>query len=131
MTNDELDRTVLHFLLRCQGKAHSADRWSLVEQVFGEPVPLEERNDDNLRDREIRYSVNRLRMAGHLICDLGNGAGRWMAATEDEFWEFYNYYIKPIKSRADVARAMKKAALEKFPDLLQPSLFDLAEMEQV
>lgn len=81
MTNDELDRTVLHILLRHQGKA--------------------------------------------------NRIGRWMASTEAEFWEFYSYYVKPIKSRADVARALKKAALEKFPNLMQPSLFDYVEMESV
>lgn len=131
MTNDELDRNVLHFLLRCQGKANRIDRWGLVERVFGKPVPPEERHDDNLLDRDIRYAVGRLRAQGHLICDLGDGAGRWMAATEKEFWEFYGYYIKPIKSRADIARALKKSAQAKFPNLMQPTLFDLAEMESL
>ena len=86
-------------------------------------------NDDNFYDREIRYSVGRLRTEGHLICDLGDGAGRWMAANEKEFWEFYSYYVKPIKSRAETIRAMKKAAEQKWPNLMQPSLFDMAEME--
>lgn len=131
MTNEELDRTVLHILLRHQGKANRIDRWELVEQVYGGPVLPEYQNDDNFYDREIRYSVGRLRAEGHLICDLGDGAGRWMASTEAEFWEFYSYYVKPIKSRADVARALKKAALKKFPNLMQPSLFDYAEMESV
>lgn len=129
MTNEELDRTVLHIMLHHVGKNHRVERWELVEQVFGTPVPLEEQNDDNPLDRDIRYSVGRLRAQGKLICDLGDGAGRWMAATDTEFWEFYGYYVKPIKSRAEVARAMKKAAMEQFPNLLQPSLFDVAEME--
>lgn len=131
MINDELDRSVLHFLLRHQGKLNRVDRWELVAQVFGEAVPPEEQNDDNLRDREIRYAVGRLRKQGYLICDLGDGAGRWMASNADEFWEFYHYYVKPIKAKADVARALKKAALEQFPDMMQLSLFDYAEMESV
>lgn len=131
MTNDELDRAVLHFILRCQGKGNAVGRWELVEQVFGEPVPVEEQNDGNLRDREIRYAVGRLRKQGYLICDLGDGAGRWMAASADEFWEFYSYFVKPIKAKSEVARALKKSAEKQFPNLMQPSLFDYAEMESV
>lgn len=131
MTNDELDRTVLHILLRHQGKANRIDRWELVEQVYGGPVLPEYQNDDNLQDRDIRYAVGRLRKQGYLICDLGDGAGRWMASTAEEFWEFYSYYVKPIKAKAEVARALKKAAAEQFPNLMQPRLFDYAEMESV
>lgn len=125
------DRTVLHILLRHQGKANAIDRWELVKDVFGEPVLPAFQNDDNLSDRDIRYSVGRLREAGHLICDLGNGKGRWMAANEEEWWEFYSYYVKPIKSRAEVIRAMKKAALDRWPDLMQPTLFDLDSLEVI
>ena len=131
MTNEELDREVLFILLRHQGKENRVDRWELVERVFGEPVEPLLRNDNNLYDRDIRYAVGRLRAAGHLICDLGDGAGRWMAATEKEFWEFYGYFIKPIKSRSDVARALKTSAQKRWPNLMQPSLFDLADMESV
>lgn len=131
MTNDELDRAVLHILLRHQGKQNRIERWELVAQVFGGPVLPEFQNDDNACDRDIRYTVGRLRAEGYLICDLGDGAGRWIAATEKEFWEFYGYYVKPIKSKADVARAMVKAAKARWPNLMQPKLFDLAEMESV
>lgn len=127
--NKELDNKVLHIMLQHPGKDRRVDRWDLVEQVFETVVPLEERNDDNLLDRMIRYSVGRLRAAGYLICDLGDGAGRWMASNEKEFWEFYGYYVKPIKARADVAKALKKAAQERWPNLNQPSLFDAVEME--
>lgn len=129
MTNENLDRAILFILLRHQGKENRIDRWDLVEQVFGVPVEPAYRNDDNLYDRDIRYAVGRLRAAGHLICDLGDGAGRWIAATEKEFWEFYGYYIKPIKSRADIARALKESARKRWPNLMQPSLFDFADME--
>lgn len=127
MTNDELDRIVLRILLRHAGKENRIGRWDLVQQVFGEPVLPDNQNDDNLYDREIRYAVGRLRSGGHLICDLGDGAGRWMASSEQEFWEFYTYYIKPIRARASVAREMKKAAMKRFPNLLQPSLFTVVE----
>ena len=131
MTDEQLDREVLFILQQHQGKENRVDRWELVERVFGEPVEPLLRNDNNLYDRDIRYAVGRLRAAGHLICDLGDGAGRWMAATEKEFWEFYGYFIKPIKSRSDVARALKEAARKRWPNLMQPSLFDLADMESV
>lgn len=76
MTNDDLDRKVLYSLLNHQGKENRIGRWELVEQVFGDEVPPEFQNDDNLLDRDIRYAVSRLRGAGHLICDMGDGAGR-------------------------------------------------------
>ena len=123
-TDDDLDREVLFQLGFHVGKENAVERWALVEKIHGVAVPIEQRNDDNLLDREIRYSVGRLRMRGYLICDLGSGTGRWIAATAEEFWEFYSYYTKPIKARADVARALKAAALVKFPNLNQPSLFD-------
>src|SRR5688572_27411909 len=123
------DLKVLHILLTHQGKDHKIGRWELVEKVYGEPVPVDQQNDGNLKDREIRYSVARLRSQGYLICDLGDGTGRWMAANPDEFWEFYNFYISPIKARAEVIRSMKKAATDRWPDLAQLSLFDLKEVE--
>lgn len=130
-TDDELDHIVLYILKMHEGKENRVDRWDLVQKVFGKPVPAELRNDDNMDDRMIRYSVGRLRAAGHLICDLGDGDGRWIAASESELWEFYSYYVKPIKTKADVARALKKAAMQKWPDLMQPSLFDLSAVESV
>lgn len=123
MDNEKLDHQVLFILEMHKGKANRIDRWDLVEKVTGERVPEPFRNDDHPADRDIRYSVGRLRKAGHLICDLGDGSGRWMAANEAEFWEFYRYYVKPIEARAEVARALKAAAREQFPNLLQPSLF--------
>lgn len=127
MTNDELDLAVIHILFGHVGKANRVERWDLVRQVFGTAAPLSMQNDDHPQDREIRYAVSRLRRRGYLICDLGDGNGRYLAANENEFWELYNYYVKPIKARAEVARALKKAAAQKFPNLLQPSLFTVIE----
>lgn len=101
-TNEDLDKMVLYFLSRHVGENNKIERWALVERVFGSPVPLAMRTNDNKQDRDIRESVRRLRNQGHLICDMGDGDGRWIAQT---------------------ARAMKRAAAQKFPNLLQPSLF--------
>lgn len=125
LTDEQLDSEVLYVLGWHVGQNNAIDRWDLVEKVFGQPVPMELRNDDNLQDRDIRYSVGRLRIKGHLICDLGDGNGRWLAENEAEFWKFYSYYVKPIQARAEIARAMKDAAMRQWPNLLQPNLFDL------
>lgn len=122
-TDEQLDKFLLYVLGQHIGKEKAVERWTLVETVFGEHVPAPFRNDDHPQDRDIRYAVSRLRKQGHLICDLGNGVGRYIAANEAEFWELYNYYIKPIKARAEVARAMKRAAEQRWPNVLQPSLF--------
>lgn len=131
LTDEQLDKNVLFWLEKHIGKDNAIERWQLVELVYGAPVPLPLRNDDHPQDRDIRYSVGRLRSQGHLICDLGDGNGRWIAASEKEFWEFYGYYVKPIKARADVARAMKSAAVKRWPNLMQPSLLDMASIEAV
>ena len=131
MTNEELDRALLYVLGQHIGKAKAVERWDLVEIIFGEHVPEQFRNDDNPQDREIRYSVGRLRAAGHLICDLGNGNGRYIAANENEFWELYNFYVKPIKARAEIARAMKKAAIKRWPNAMQFNMFTNADDVEV
>jgi hypothetical protein len=120
-TDEQLDRELLYILNQHIGKEQAIPRWDLVAKIYG-PVMLHERNDKNPRDRAIRYSVSRLRAKGHLICDLGNGRGRYMAANESEFWEMYTSYVRPFASRAKVAQALKKAAESKWT--LQMSLPD-------
>lgn len=123
-TDEQLDKNVLYFLSKPGVTFENRlDRWELVKQVFGEFVPEHQRNDDHPLDRNIRESVSRLRMAGHLICDMGDGKGRWVATSEEEFWKFYARFVKPISATARTARALKKAAEQKFPKLNQPSLF--------
>lgn len=126
LNDQELDRQVLHLITQHVGKANAIDRWVMVEKLFGAEA-VEPQSDDNIWDREIRYSVNRLRLAGWHICDLGDGHGRYIAQNEAEFWEWYGSYAKPLKSRADILRAVKKSAMERWPNLLQPSLFNLDE----
>lgn len=121
-TDEKLDEMVLYFLSKHVGKNNRIERWTLVERVFGVHVPEFERNDANRMDRDIRHSVRRLRNKGHLICDMGEGGGRWLAETKEEFWEFYAYFIKPIASKAQTARAMKKSADLQF-NILQMPMF--------
>jgi hypothetical protein len=128
-TEEQLDKYLLYVLGQHIGKEKAVERWDLVETVFGEHVPAHLRNDGNPLDRDIRYAVGRLRLQGHLICDLGNGNGRYIAANEKEFWELYNFYVKPIRARAEVARAMKKAALQKWSDVMQISMFSADDVE--
>jgi len=122
MSDEELDKMVLYFLSSHVGENNKIDRWALAERVYGVSIPAIERNDKNSLDRNVRESVSRLRNKGELICDVGNGQGRWMAANIDEFWKFYAYFVSPISAKANTARILKKSALQKF-NQLQPSLF--------
>jgi len=131
LDNDQLDREVLFILNQHIGKENAIDRWLMVFDVFGERVLPAQQNDAHPLDRAIRYSINRLRKQSHLICDLGDGNGRYLAANEEEFWEQYRYYASPIKERAEVLHAMKKAAQAKWPNVLQPSLFDAFEFMEI
>lgn len=121
-------KDIMHYHV---GKERAINRWELVRRVYDVTVPTSEQNDDHPLDRDIRYAVARLRAQGHFICDLGDGNGRWIAKDENEFWEFYFYYIKPIRTRADVARSLKEAAKRKWPNILQPSLFNFDDLEVV
>lgn len=124
MSDDELDGNVEFFLNQHIGEESKIDRWKLVEKVFTCIVPEHLRNDDHPQDRLIRESVSRLRKRGVLICDMGDGDGRWLAKNWDEFARFYSYFVKPISSKAQTARALLKSARAKFPNSLQPSLFE-------
>jgi hypothetical protein len=59
---------------------------------------------------------------------MGDGKGRFIASTEEEYRAFRSSYLKPLVSRAQVVHAMDKHAVEKWPNVLQPALFDLASL---
>ena len=125
MSDTELDHALLYVLRQHVGKENAISRWDMVEIIYGQHVPEPFRNDKNDLDRSIRYAVSRLRIEGHFICDMGNGDGRYLAKDEKEFWTFYSFFISPIESRVTAAKAMKKAAIKKWPNALQPALFDI------
>lgn len=133
-TDEQLDKEVLYILKQHVGQANAIDRWEMVAKIYGTEAALRQ-DDNNAWDREIRFSVGRLRMKqsdlGLVICDLGNGAGRYLAANETEAWEFYRSYISPLKTRADTAKAIKKAVLHIWPNSLQMSLFDEISIDEL
>lgn len=123
ISDDELDGEIIAIMKWHVGKGNAITRWQLVREVFGAEVPMHLQNDDNKEDRAIRLAVSRLRKNGHFICDLGNGEGKYLAANEDEFWQLYNRYAKPVMAGLQTLQAMKKAAEGRWPNVLQPSLF--------
>jgi hypothetical protein len=128
LTDDELDKRIERILCDHQGKERSVRRWDLVVEIFGAGFDLP-RNDTNVYDRRVRESVERLRNHGWLILNLNDGRGRYLCATEEEYWEFRMKYVQQVKSIAAVIRCMDSAARRKYPNLLQPSLFDLESLE--
>jgi hypothetical protein len=127
MTEEELDKTVKFFMRQHQGRENAVERWSLVVKVFGVGSDIP-RTDDNPSDRLIREAVSRLRTHGVMICDMGDGRGRFVATTEDEWRAFRSSYLKPLVSRASVIRAMDKHAVKVWPNLLQPALFEIDDL---
>jgi hypothetical protein len=132
LSDDELDKKLERIFVWHQGKEKAIKRWDLVVEVFGPNSDLP-RNDTNTYDRQVRDAVERLRNHGWLILNLNDGRGRWLCASEQEYWEFRSVFVKQVKSIAASIRAMDKTAALKYPNLLQPSLFDLDEltMEEV
>lgn len=127
LTDDELDERLKRLFVLHQGKEQAIKRWELVTSVYGVGADLPQ-NDDNLQDRGIRSAVERLRSHGWLILDMADGRGRYLCTTEEEYWEFRTRYLKPLRARANTIHSMDKAAVLKFPNLLQPSLFELDEL---
>lgn len=124
MTDDELDEKLRKLFHVHQGKENAIKRWDLVVDMFGPGSDLP-RTDANPYDRKVRDGVERLRNHGVLILNLNDGRGRYLCANEAEYHEFRQVYVKQVKSIAAVLRTMDKQAVRVYPNILQPSLFDL------
>jgi hypothetical protein len=124
MSDEELDDKLEKLFQLHQGKVNAIKRWDLVVAVFGVGSDIP-RTDANTCDRQIRDAVERLRSHGILILNLNDGRGRYLCSNEDEYHEFRNVYVKQLMSISAVIRTMDKQAVRVFPNLLQPSLFDL------
>ena len=120
-TDDQLDAEVLFWLKQHRGKSNPIGRWELVVRIFGLGSD-HPRTDDNMHDREIRWSVERLRKSGALICDMGDGAGRFLPETVEEYRAFRAKFRSRAFAIIDTIHEMDKAAEQEFPDLLQPKL---------
>ncbi len=117
----ELDTELRRILTEHCGHQSAIERWTLVSRIFGADA-AHPRNDDNFADRRIRESVARLRGTGMLICDLGDGHGRYLATTADEYRAFRSRYGSAAFQVMETLRAMDQAANQKFPNSLQPAL---------
>jgi len=121
MTDEQLDAEVLFQLKQHVGRSRPIGRWELVAKILGPVVP-QAQNDNNPADRMIRKSVERLRKQGVLICDMGDGIGRYLAATVEEYRLFRAMYGSRAYEVIATIQEMDKAAEDEFPDLLQPRL---------
>jgi hypothetical protein len=130
LTEEELDQRLKSLFALHQGKANAIKRWDLVIAIFGAGSDLP-RTDANGYDRQIRDGVERLRNHGVLILNLNDGHGRYVSASQAEYLEFRNVYVKQVKSIAAVLRTMDKQAVRVYPNILQPALFDLDEVTRV
>ena len=119
--DDDLDRMVFRVLIRHWGKANAVKRWELVAQICGEEAAAVQ-SDENSHDRRIRKSKERLRRQGHIICDLGDGSGCFMAATEEEYQAFRSAYGSHAFPILETIREMDKAAQRQWPNAMQPRL---------
>lgn len=124
-SDDELDRHVLFFLRQHVGKGSPIGRWELVARLYG-PDACFPQNDNNFADRQIREAVARLRKQGVLICDMGDGKGRYLASSLEEYQGFRKYYGSSAFEKLEAIRAMDKAAgqewAEEMADQRQPRL---------
>jgi len=130
LTDEELDARLRGLLKLHVGKEQAIKRWDLVIAVFGVGSDLP-RTDANSYDRQIRDGVERLRNHGVLILNLNDGRGRYVSASEDEYWEWRNIFVKQVRSIAGTIRAMDRFAEHAYPNLLQPALFNLDEVTRV
>ena len=71
ISEQQLDAEVLFQLKQHRGRNNPIGRWQLVAKIYG-PEAMHPQNDDNMADRQIRESVERLRKSGALICDMAD-----------------------------------------------------------
>ena len=121
LDQDQLDQEVLFQIKQHVGRKNPIGRWEMVAKIYG-PAACFPDNDNNLYDRRIRDSVSRLRRRGALICDMGDGAGRYMAETAEEYQAFRQKYGSRAYEVLETLREMDKAAEKEFKNALQPRL---------
>jgi hypothetical protein len=127
MTDTELEEKLKRVLAAHVGRENAIPRWELVVECFGPGSDIP-RTDDNLYDRAVRVGVERLRIDhGVFVLDMNDGRGRFLARDDKEYWAFRVTYLKPLQARARVIKALDGHARQKWPNLMQPSLFDIPE----
>ena len=119
MTDPELDRALAFILHQHNGRANAITREELLRRVHGEIV--QHVTDDNAQDRKIREGIERLRNAGHLVCNMGGGY--FIAATPQEWQAFRALYGSGAFSILRTIGNLDRAAAERWPDPLQERMF--------
>ena len=101
-----------------------------MRRIYGDDAVSDEtENDENLYDRAVRKSIERLRQAGQHICNRGNGAGYYIADSREEYERFKEYYLGPAYPKFMAAKKMDEAADARWGKPIkqapqgQPSLF--------
>jgi hypothetical protein len=120
-SDEQLESEVLFLLKQHVGKGNPIGRWEMVVRLYGAGADVP-RSDDNFADRAIREAVERLRRRGVLICDMGDGRGRYLASSVDEYQEFRRRYGSAAFKTMATIHDMDEAAEQQWPNSLQPRL---------
>lgn len=95
-STEAFQRELLFVIYQHKGRENTIDRWSLVRRLFGaESVPAGEESDSNPYDRRVRDNIEILRKPPHqhLICNMGDGSGYFIARTRAEYDAWKKYYL--------------------------------------
>ncbi len=122
LSRDALDHEMLYVLMQHVGEEHGILRSRLVERIFDVVVRFVRDPDTDASDRSVRHSIERLRHQGHMICNMGNGEGYYLAATVEEYQRFRAMYGAHAVPILEAIREMDKTAAERWPNPLQPRM---------
>ena len=95
-----LERATLRLLSYRVGEDMAILRNELVKAISAYP------GLDQVSDRQVRKSIEILRHRGIRICNLQDGDGYFVAATEDEYQRFKAHYVARARTIFLVIRAM-------------------------
>lgn len=119
---ESLDSEVLFVMSFRMGEKNAITRWALVKRIYGEDAVSDEtQNDDNLYDRAVRKSIERLRQHGHHICNRGNGAGYYIADSREEYEKFKEYYLGPAYPKFQAVKVMDVEAEKRWGKKEKPA----------
>jgi hypothetical protein len=118
---EQVEERVKRILKNHIGQANAKGRWALVADVFG-PGADRDRSDLNRADRAVRKAIERLRNQGTIICNLGDGTGWFLPATDEEYQIFRSMYGSHAFPILENIRAMDRTAQQRWPTRQQPRL---------
>lgn len=121
LTDVELDSELLFVLRQHKGQDNAIQRWNLVSNIFGEDA-VYDRGDLNIYDRQVRRCIERMRRAGHIICNLGGGDGYFLAESVDEYQAFRAVYGGRAFQIIETVKVLDQAAGQQWENPLQPRM---------